>query len=108
MGKHLPGRPSSAARGYGRAHRNLRAQWAPIVEAGGVDCTAPLCMVERDGGTRRIMRGADWDLGHDEADRRKYAGPQHPECNRGQSRRATVRTTPALDPAAPFDPKAWD
>jgi hypothetical protein len=107
MGKHLPGRPSSTARGYGRSHRNLRRQWAPHVEAGGVECSAPLCMVEQGGGSRRIAPTAPWDLGHDETDRRRYAGPQHQECNRGQSRRSPTRVTPALDPAAPFDPGAW-
>lgn len=107
MGKHLPGRATPAQRGYGKRHRELRKQWEPYVEAGRVDCSAPLCMVERDGGTRRIARGAAWDLGHDETDRRKYAGPQHAECNRGQSRRAPQRVVPALDPTAPFDAGQW-
>lgn len=107
MGKHLPGRATPAQRGYGKRHRELRAAWAPYVEAGRVKCTAPVCVVERATGTRRIARGAEWDLGHDETDRRKYAGPQHQECNRGQSRRSPTRPAPALDPSAPFDPKEW-
>lgn len=107
MGKHLPGRPSTAARGYGKRHQELRAQWAPYVEAGRVDCTAPVCIVAGAGGSRRIARGAPWDLGHDETDRRKYSGPQHQECNRSQSRRSRVNPLPAIDPVAPFDPSAW-
>lgn len=75
--------------------------------AGQVECSAPLCMVEQAGGTRRIAPTAEWDLGHDETDRRRYAGPQHQECNRGQSRRITRHPTPAIDPAAPFDADAW-
>lgn len=107
MGQHRGGRATPAQRGYGRRHRELRKQWAPYVEAGRVDCTAPLCMVERDGGTRRIARGAAWDLGHDETDRRKYAGPQHAECNRGQSRRSPTYPPSALDPLASFDASEW-
>lgn len=72
-----------------------------------MECSAPLCLVERAGGTRRIAVGAEWDLGHDETDRRKYKGPQHQECNRGQSRRAPTYPAPALDPEAPFDPGTW-
>lgn len=108
MGQHRPGRATPTQRGYGPRHRELRNQWKPYVEAGRVDCTAPLCMVERDGGTRRIARGADWDLGHDETDRRKYAGPQHAECNRGQSRRTPTHPAPAINPTAPFDAGAWE
>ena len=107
MGNHLPGRAPTAQRGYGKRHRDLRAQWAPYVEAGRVNCTAPVCMIEGAGGKRRIARGAAWDLGHDETDRRKYAGPQHQECNRGASRRSPTEPVPALDPSAPFDPSAW-
>ena len=107
MGKHLPGRPSPEQRGYDHRHRALRARWAPRVAAGLVDCTAPVCLVERDGGQRRIRPGQPWDLGHDETDRRRYAGPQHASCNRGMSKRAPDTVTPAVSPDAPFDPDAW-
>lgn len=108
MGKHLPGRPSAAARGYGRRHRELRKQWEPNVNAGRVECSAPHCMAEaRPGGTRRIAPGAAWDLGHDETDRTRYKGPQHAECNRGQSRRSPTKQRPPADPPASFDPAAW-
>lgn len=107
MGQHRPGRATPAQRGYGRAHRELRAQWALYVAAGRVSCSAPTCLAEKATGSRRIAPGAAWDLGHDEEDRRKYAGPQHAECNRGQSRRRSQATPPALDPPAAFDPSAW-
>src|SRR5678815_392683 len=108
MGRHLPGRPTPAQRGYGKRHRELREHWAPYVAAGRVECSAPTCTVELDTGSRRIARTADWDLGHDENDRRKYAGPQHSECNRGQSRRSPIQIAPPVDPSAPFDAKAWE
>jgi hypothetical protein len=110
MGKHLPGRLTTAQRGYGKRHQELRAHWRPFVEAGRVDCTAPVCLVEQDGGTRRIRRYArpdEWDLGHDEKDRRKYSGPQHAPCNRGQSRRSPTKVTKSIDPPAPFDASQW-
>lgn len=108
MGKHLPGRPSPRDRGYGPAHIAKRKALEPRVNAGLADCTAQTCLVEKAGGTRRIAPGTPWDLGHDENDRTKYAGPQHAACNRGASRRAPVRTVPPLDPSAPFDEGAWD
>lgn len=70
-----PGR--TAARGYGGPHQRLRAEWAPYVEAGHVDCWR--CR-------QRIAPGAAWDLGHDDRDRTIYRGPEHSECNRGTNR----------------------
>lgn len=107
MGKHITPRGTTARRGYGKRHQELREQWSPTVAAGRVDCSAPLCIVERDGGTRRIKRTDEWDLGHDENDRRKYAGPQHSQCNRGQSRRSPVKETAPVNPPAPFNPDDW-
>lgn len=109
MGRHNPGRPTTSARGYGKRHQDLREHWKPYVAAGRVECSAPVCKVEDATGSRRIARTAEWDLGHDEKDRRKYAGPQHAECNRSQSRRApAVVEVPPLDPSAPFDASQWD
>lgn len=54
---------------YGHAHQLERAQWAPLVAAGGLTC--PLC-----GG--RIEPGTSWDLGHVPPPTR----PQHARCNR--------------------------
>lgn len=69
-------RPSSAKRGYGRAHQELRKTWALKVDAGGVLCA-------RCGDP--IEPGSDWDLGHVDGDRSRYSGPEHSSCNRATS-----------------------
>ena len=67
-------------RGYDSEHDRLRAEWAPIVAAGGVRCASPRC-------GRIISPDEDWDLGHT-ADRRGYRGPEHAQCNRSEGGRA--------------------
>ena len=73
----MAGQGSTAARGYGREHRQLRARWAPKVAAGAVDCW-------RCG--RCIEPGEPWDLGHDDDDRTVYRGPECRRCNRAAPR----------------------
>jgi hypothetical protein len=75
-----PGRPvvSTTAAGYGAEHRRARAAWAPRVAAGHVVCARCGLL---------IAPGAPWDLGHDDADRSKYAGPEHRRCNRATAGR---------------------
>lgn len=75
-------RPNSAARGYGHRHRERRKKWKARVEAGGVCCW-------RCG--NQIIPGSEWDLGHDDIDRRVYRGPEHPKCNRATSGRDPYR-----------------
>lgn len=75
---------SAHARGYGRAHRALRASWAPRVRTGREACA-------RCG--ELIAVGAAWDLGHDDHDRTRYKGPEHASCNRAT--RAPERQDPA-------------
>ena len=73
-------------RGYGTKHRKLRKQWAPRVERGEVICV-------RCG--KLIQVGQAWDLGHDDFDRTRYAGPEHARCNRataGRGKRAKWRS----------------
>ena len=65
-------RGSRNDRGYGIAHDKLRAQWAPKVAAGTVECWRCL---------KLIASGTPWDLGHDDTDRAKYRGPEHAHCN---------------------------
>lgn len=85
MARH---RPSAARRGYGRAHRQLRDQWAPLVAAGAVTCWR----------CNHLIGPRDpWDLGHDDHDRTRYRGPEHIACN---------RATRTPDRAAPR-PSAW-
>jgi hypothetical protein len=71
-----------SARGYGKAHRKLRAKWAPIVATGRVVCW-------RCG--HPIGKGEPWDMGHDDLDRRKYKGPEHVACNRATAGRSPLR-----------------
>ena len=54
---------------YDHAHERLRANWAPIVAAGGVIC--PRC--------RSVIVGP-FDLGHQANG--KPSRPEHPSCNR--------------------------
>lgn len=68
---------------YGRAHKALRKRLRPVVESGAAICW-------RCGDP--IAAGAEWDLGHDDEDPTKYAGPEHVVCNRGTTpRRPVVR-----------------
>jgi hypothetical protein len=58
-------------RDYGSRHRQLRARWAPLVDAGLVNCAR--C-------SQLIAPGTDWHLDHCD-DRRGYLGPSHKRCN---------------------------
>lgn len=69
----MPRPGSSGERGYGRAHRKLRAEWATKVEAGEVTCWRCREWIAPD---------QPWDLGHDDTDRTIYRGPEHQHCNR--------------------------
>lgn len=66
---------------YGRKHRKLRAQLAPIVALGQTMCSRyghpqfPKC-------PGLIRPDEPWDLGHDDDDSRIYTGPEHRYCNR--------------------------
>lgn len=71
-------RGSSHARGYGRAHQAERERWVPLVSTGSVTCARCHEPIEPD---------TPWDLGHDDDDRTKYAGPEHAACNRATSGR---------------------
>jgi hypothetical protein len=74
--------PSSAARGYGYAHRKERARLAPHVQRGDTYCQQGLngssghCHYP----TRRILPGQPWALGHNDA-RTAWIGPVHARCN---------------------------
>lgn len=84
-------RMSTAARGYGTAHRRLRDRLKPAVGRGEASCArcgrwippgghGPCPAVHKD-----RLCGHDhhsWDLGHADWDRSKYTGPEHECCNR--------------------------
>lgn len=59
------------------AHRALRKELDPLVQAGLIDCV-------RCG--EPIEPGA-WDLGHDDLYPHLHAGPEHTWCNRGAPNR---------------------
>lgn len=67
-------------------HREARAAFAPIVAAGEALCAEPICLIERDGGTRWIDPEEEWDAAHDRRDPtgRTYLGPAHSRCNRSE------------------------
>lgn len=71
--QHERARGTRQQRGYGSAHDKLRAEWAPKVATGTVPCW-------RCG--QLISSHTPWDLGHDDKDRTRYRGPEHPRCNR--------------------------
>ena len=75
------GRSETVRRGYGRAHRELRARLAPIVARGRTVCW-------RCGFV--IAKGEPWDLGHDDHDRSIYRGPEHRDCNRATAGRTGI------------------
>lgn len=61
------------------AHTKLRRQWQQRMDAGEhVNCW-------RCG---HPINPRDWHLGHDDADRTKYRGPEHPKCNLSAAGRA--------------------
>lgn len=61
----------TVARGYGAAHRRLRATWKIIVDSGQAYCA-------RCGGW--IPSGSPWHLDHDDT-RQGYLGASHKMCN---------------------------
>lgn len=65
--------PTTAERGYGTEHRNLRKHYARFVAGGQAFCARCL---------EPIHPYEAWDLGHDDFDRRVYTGPEHRRCNR--------------------------
>lgn len=86
----MPRRGSTDQRGYGVAHRKLRAKWRPLVEAGGVTCA-------RCG--QPIQPRDAWDLGHiDGSNRTMYQGPEHAHCNRRAGQASRQATDPAPRP----------
>ena len=66
---------------YRHRHQQLRRRWAPLVRAGGVNCSR--CH-------QPIMPGQPWDLGHIPGNPYQYAGPQHRHCNRNTSSERAV------------------
>ena len=75
-------RGTTTQRGYGATHKALRAQWRARIDRGGVTCAR--CH-------KPLVKGAPFDLGHDDKDRSKYNGPEHVSCNRSAGGRSASR-----------------
>src|SRR5262245_35443390 len=76
---------STTSRGYGAGHQAVRRELAALVASGQARCA-------RCGDP--IRRGQDWDLGHDDADRGSYSGPEHryaSDCLMGGNRATAGR-----------------
>lgn len=67
---------------YGYRHRQTRAEWTEVVDAGGVLCAR--CGKPIDPGNPR-----GWDLGHDDQRPGEYSGPEHVACNRAAGARSS-------------------
>jgi hypothetical protein len=77
-------RAAGKSRRYPSSHPRLRKDWEPRVASGSCPCAR--CGLP-------ILPGQDWDLGHDDLDRSRYAGPEHrysSDCPEGGNR-ATSR-----------------
>lgn len=90
-------RPSSAARGYDRRHQLERLRWAPMVDAGLVDCAR--CH-------HPLEPGRPWDLGHTD-DRTEWTGPEHPTCNRKAGGRNGAAVSNAVRRKAVRQSRTW-
>ena len=114
--RRLPPRrqPTTAERGYGRAHAQLRRQVKRVVDRGGAVCW-------RCG--RWIRPGEAFDLGHSDHRLAKhlglYEGPEHRSCSRsaGAWKRHGYAVPPSIPPRSTgprpkalgfFDPKPVD
>ena len=69
---HDQARGTPAQRGYGTAHRQLRARYAARI-AQGETFTCAKC-------GQPVNHGMTWHLGHTD-DRTGYTGPEHELCN---------------------------
>lgn len=81
-----------------RQHREQRAHWKPIVEAGQADCSEPICLM----GDRWIQPGTPWDVSHDPTGT-EYIGPSHATCNRTEG----ARRGAAQKQAVAHRPSLW-
>jgi hypothetical protein len=75
---------TTTQRGYGYQHKKQRAQWKTLVDQGQVNCARCGQLIEP---------GTPWDLGHDDADRTQYRGPEHRACNRATLTHAKTANT---------------
>lgn len=88
-------RGSASARGYGSAHRQLRATYQRRMDAGErFTCWRPAC--------GKPIDPNHWTLGHCDLDRSRYHGPECPACDYATSGRTGC---PHPSHAAAADPR---
>lgn len=79
-------------RGYGADHERERREWAPLVDAGQVQCRrAGYGCLHAD---PLIASGEPWDLGHPDDTCPLPKAPEHRDCNRsagGRNGNAVMR-----------------
>ena len=80
---HDQTRGTTAQRGYGTTHRQLRAGYAARL-ARGETFTCAKC-------GQPVTNGMTWHLGHTD-DRTTWTGPEHDHCNLADAGRRTPRT----------------
>jgi len=89
----MPRKGTTNARGYGKAHRDLRERIGQRqVDRGNARCV--LC-------GERILPGSDWHLDHT-PDRAGYRGPAHASCNSADGGRRRGQSTAAAPERAPL------
>ena len=81
---HDQARATPAKRGYGTAHRRLRAQYAARIARGETFACAKC--------GQPVTRATTWHLGHTD-DRATWTGPEHELCNLADAGRRTPRRT---------------
>lgn len=95
---------TSTQRGYGTAHKKLRAQWEPLVASGQAFCHSAVCLMA----SRWIQPGTPWHLGHT-PDRTGWTGPEHEKCNEadGARRGNRMRGMQQRQPARWVTSRRW-
>lgn len=76
----MPSKGTTSQRGYGTDHQKIRRNLEPLVASGNATCW-------RCG--EPITPEQQWDLGHDDVDRKHYRGPEHAraaDCPAGGNR----------------------
>lgn len=98
-GRRPPGKGRTVTRGYGAEHQRERKRLEPMVARGEARCAR--CGLP-------IAPGSEWDLDHDDHDRRKYLGPSHRSCNRARKLPASRAPYAAGQPTQPVgDRHGW-
>lgn len=78
----MPRQGSTADRGYGGLHQQIKSDWQRRIDRGAhVPCHAAHCLHPG-----QPITGKHWDLGHT-PDRTAWTGPEHPDCNRADGGR---------------------